>query len=210
MGMKIIYYDETIVVVEKPGGLLAVPGRDPENQDCVSSRIQDKFANCIPQPAVHRLDMDTSGLMVLAFTKEAHRNISIQFQERLVKKIYIALLDGLVINDSGEIRLPFRLDVDNRPRQIYDPIQGKIGLSKWQKVNEKSGKTRIQFTPITGRTHQLRVHAAHPLGLGCPIVGDPLYGRGKSGEQMMLHAFSLRFKHPQTGKEMTFESIVPF
>jgi len=208
--MKIIYFDDDIVVVNKPGGLLAVPGRGPENQDCVSARVITKFPDSIPQPAVHRLDMDTSGLMVLARTKEAHRHISIQFQDRLVTKRYIAIVDGIVSDDSGEIKLPFRLDVDNRPHQIYDPVQGKMGISQWQKTAVTGEKTQILFIPLTGRTHQLRVHAAHPLGLGHAIVGDPLYGSGKRGERMLLHASFLSFRHPTTGETMTFESAPDF
>jgi tRNA pseudouridine32 synthase / 23S rRNA pseudouridine746 synthase len=208
--ITLLHMDPLFVVVEKPGGLLSVPGRGPHNQDCVVKRIRSMFPECIEQPAVHRLDMFTSGLMVLALTKSAHSNLSRQFQERLVNKCYIALLDGIVNRESGMITLSFRLDPDNRPHQIYDSIQGKTGITLWKKIDIQEGKTRVEFTPLTGRTHQLRLHAAHVLGLGCPIVGDRLYGRGKEGERMLLHASSLSFQHPGTDKRITFVSPAPF
>lgn len=208
--LGILYADSSLLVVEKPGGLLAVPGRGPEKQDCMASRVKAHFSDCIEQPAVHRLDMDTSGLMVFAFTAEAHRNLSRQFAERQVKKRYVAVLKGQVAGDSGEITLRFRLDPDNRPHQVYDPERGKLGISRWQKLSSDRERTRIEFTPLTGRTHQLRVHAAHELGLGCPIVGDRLYGNGRPGDRLLLHAELLRFRHPLTGDVMEYSSPVPF
>jgi tRNA pseudouridine32 synthase / 23S rRNA pseudouridine746 synthase len=208
--LTIIHTEPSFVVVDKPGGLLSVPGRGPDNQDCVVKRIKTLFTACIVQPAVHRLDMFTSGLMVLALTKDAHRHLSRQFAERTVEKRYIALLDGTVKEASGEITLSFRLDPDNRPYQIYDPVNGKAGTTRWKKIRILSGKTRVEFTPLTGRTHQLRLHAAHSLGLGCPIVGDKLYGRGQEGERMLLHASYLSFLHPCTDKPISFCSHTPF
>ena len=212
--MEIIYADQQLAVINKPGGLLAVPGRGPDKQDCVVSRFKKKFPAAIAQPAVHRLDMATSGLMVLALTAESHRHLSRQFSERLVKKNYIALLDGRVQGKSGEICLRFRLDPDNRPHQVYDPVHGKLGISYWQnlEVSSKAGQlqTRVKFIPLTGRTHQLRLHAAHEQGLGCPIVGDSLYGSGNQGDPMLLHAAGLAFVHPATGEWMEFSSPVPF
>lgn len=208
--ITIIHTDPLFVVVEKPGGLLSVPGRGPDKQDCVVNRIKKKFPDCINQPAVHRLDMDTSGLMVLALTKEALKNLSCQFQERLVQKRYVALLDGIVHDESGEIRLAFRLDPANRPYQVFDPLQGKLGISKWRKIKIEEKQTRIEFFPLTGRTHQLRVHSAHVKGLHCPIVGDRLYGSGKLGDQLMLHAASLSFRHPVNNTILTFASPEPF
>ncbi len=208
--LEIIHTDPTFVVVNKPGGLLSVPGRGPDKQDCVVKRIKELFPNCIKQPSVHRLDMYTSGLMVLAITKETHRFLSRQFEERRVEKKYIALLEGLVDSDFGEIKLAFRLDINNRPYQKYDPIHGKLGISKWHKLGVENGKSRIEFQPITGRTHQLRLHSAHKLGLSTPIVGDILYGRGKEGDQMMLHASYLRFHHPTTRENVTFRSPASF
>lgn len=208
--MNIIYSDTEIIVVEKPGGLLSVPGRGEDKQDCVVSRIRNLFPSCIDQPAVHRLDMYTSGIMILAMTPESHRDLSNQFEKRLTQKQYIALVDGVVAKSHGKIELKFRLDIDNRPYQIYDPTNGKLGITMWKKLAVEGAYTHIEFTPITGRTHQLRVHAAHRLGLNAPIVGDKLYGNGNEGDRMMLHATSLTFRHPQTGKSVTFTSPAPF
>jgi len=203
--LDILYHDTAIVVVNKPGGLLSVPGRGPDKQDCIVQRIRHRFPGCIAQPSVHRLDMETSGLMVLALTPEAHRNLSIQFQNRTVKKQYLAVLKGIVEQEQGEIELAFRLDVAHRPYQMYDPAQGKWGITRWEKIGVDHQQTRIRFSPLTGRTHQLRVHAAHPLGLGCPIVGDRLYGDGRPGDRLRLHASSLCFQHPDNDKPLSFE-----
>ena len=202
--IRIIYHDAVLAVVDKPGGLLSVPGRGPENQDCVVSRIRKQFPDCIEQPAVHRLDMDTSGLLLMALTRKAHRHLSRQFEQRQVQKNYIALLDGIITEASGVIELPFRLDTDNRPRQVYDNVQGKIGITHWENMGVEDRVTRIKFTPVTGRTHQLRLHAAHPLGLGMPIVGDRLYGTGTAPGQLKLHAAHLGITHPETGKLCAF------
>jgi tRNA pseudouridine32 synthase / 23S rRNA pseudouridine746 synthase len=204
--LDILYYDTAVVVVNKPGGLLSVPGRGPDKQDCIVQRIRHRFPECIAQPSVHRLDMETSGLMVLALTPEAHRNLSIQFQNRMVQKQYLAILKGIVEKEQGDIKLAFRLDVAHRPYQMYDPANGKWGLTHWEKIAVDHHQTRIRFTPLTGRTHQLRVHAAHPLGLGCPIVGDRLYGDGRPGDRLQLHASSLCFQHPNQEKTLCFES----
>ena len=204
--IDIVYKDLSIVVVNKPGGLLSVPGRGPHKQDCLVNRIRRLYPECIPQPSVHRLDMDTSGLMVLALTEKAHRNLSIQFQERTVKKQYTAILEGIVKGEQGEINLPFRLDVSNRPYQIYDPVHGKIGTTIWEKKEVIDNQTKIFFIPVTGRTHQLRLHSYHPMGLGCPITGDRLYGNGKPGEPLLLHACFLSFKHPEKNQTVCFES----
>ena len=208
--LTIIYRDEHVVVVEKPSGLLSVPGRGPDMQDCIVNRLKAVIPDCLEQPSVHRLDMDTSGLLVLALTKEVHRNISIQFQNRTVEKKYYALLDGLVEQESGTIELPFRLDPDNRPYQVYDTVHGKMGTSHWRKVAIEDGKTRIDFKPITGRTHQLRLHASHEKGLGVPIIGDRLYGTGTVPGQLKLHAYYLSFDHPITEKRLSFSSQCPF
>lgn len=208
--LDIVHADEQFLVVDKPGGLLAVPGRGPEKQDCVVNRVKTMFPGVINQPAVHRLDMATSGLMVLAFTARAHRNLSRQFSRRLVEKKYVALVEGQVSTDCGEITLKFRLDPENRPYQVYDPVHGKIGITRWRRLSISSSRTRIEFVPLTGRTHQLRLHAAHELGLGCPIVGDSLYGSGRQGDPMLLHAAELSFFHPETGEKMIFSSKVPF
>jgi tRNA pseudouridine32 synthase/23S rRNA pseudouridine746 synthase len=206
----VIFRDGSLLVVNKPAGLLAVPGRGADKQDCVVARLRPLVPGMIAQPAVHRLDMATSGLMLVAVTAAAHRQLSRQFETRQVRKRYIALLDGIVAGRQGEIRLPFRLDPDNRPCQIHDPIHGKMGITSWRCLAVEGQRTRIEFTPVTGRTHQLRVHAAHHLGLGTPIVGDRLYGRGEEGERMLLHASFLALSHPVSGTPLTFASPAPF
>ncbi|NLA75311.1 MAG: RluA family pseudouridine synthase [Deltaproteobacteria bacterium] len=208
--LEILYSDQFIVVVNKPEGLLSVPGKGPGKQDCLANRIRDMFDSSIRQPSVHRLDMDTSGIMVFALTKEVHRDLSIQFQDRRIKKQYIAILEGVIENDSGEINIPLRVDLTNRPYQIYDPVHGRSGITLWEKIEVAQGRTRVLFTPLTGRTHQLRVHASHPMGLGCPIVGDRLYGHVNPEERLMLHASSLTFTHPVQNKVMCFQSIPLF
>jgi len=208
--LEILYQDKAIVIVNKPGGLLAVPGRGPAKEDCVAARLRRLFPAMIPQPAVHRLDMFTSGLMVFAMSSSAHRLLSQAFAARRVEKHYTAVVAGLVAGNSGEIHLPFRLDPDHRPLQIHDPQFGKISFTCWRKIAVEGRCTRVVFTPLTGRTHQLRVHAAHPLGLGTPIVGDSLYGTGRDGDRMLLHATFLGFDHPISGKPIGFCSEPPF
>lgn len=208
--MKILFIDEQMIIVDKPGGLLSVPGRTDDKKDCVVNTIKQIIPDIIEQPAVHRLDMYTSGIMVLARTSAAHRQLSKQFENRGVEKQYIALLEGIVKEDKGEIALRFRLDINNRPLQVYDPVNGKLGITQWKKLAIENTSTRIQFTPLTGRTHQLRVHAAHKLGLGIPIVGDYLYGNGKDGDPMLLHATKITFNHPLSSEKLTFLSPPPF
>ena len=148
--------------------------------------------------------------MVVARDAESHRRLSHQFQSRKTNKRYIGLLDGELQEEHGTIRLPFRLDIDNRPFQIYDEVHGKLGITHWQRLSVANGVSRVAFTPITGRTHQLRVHAAHQLGLGIPIVGDPLYGNGTGPGQLKLHACGLSFLHPTSDERLAFESRPPF
>ena len=216
LGLEILYRDSQIIVVNKPSGLLSVPGRTEDKQDCVVNRVKKLFPHCITQPSVHRLDMETSGLLVLAFTEEAHRNLSMQFEAGTVHKKYVALIDGVFDHNEyeGELQLKFRLDVDNRPHQIYDEVNGKLGITQWKKEGTelytapdgtKRRTTKIIFTPKTGRTHQLRLAASDPHGFGIPIVGDTLYGHCEPGERLMLHAFELEFKHPVSGEIMHFE-----
>ncbi len=214
MGLKVLYVDEDIIVVDKPTAFLSVPGIGPEKQDCVVSRVKKIIPFSIENPSVHRLDMDTSGILVLGLTKEAQRDLSIQFQERKVKKSYIALLDGVLHEKKGTITLPFRLDTENRPYQIYDEKNGKIGVTRFERIRVEPYRgrhvTRMKFSPSTGRTHQLRVHSAHEKGLGMPIIGDHLYGKREEGERLLLHAATLTFTHPRTGKKMHFKSPSPF
>lgn len=223
LGIKILYRDEDIILVDKQSGILSVPGRGPEKQDCIVSRVRRLFPDCIEQPSVHRLDMETSGLMVLAFTKDAHRNLSEQFALGTVKKSYVALVDGVLakkgIAESGQMELYFRLDVENRPHQIWDEVYGKKAITEWKILNVenyvspkkvKRAVTRVLFLPHTGRTHQLRLAASSEHGFSCAIIGDSLYGKCEEGERLMLHANFLSFVHPRTNKIMTFESKVPF
>ncbi len=212
--LDIVYCDASLLVVNKDGGLLSVPGRGADKQDCVESRVRRLFPSAPKQCAVHRLDMDTSGLLVIALDKETHRNLSMQFMQQEVEKEYVALLEGVVKQEGGEVHLPFRLDVDNRPHQIYDAEQGKWGTTIWKKMRVESSPaglvTRVHFTPLTGRTHQLRVHSAHPKGIAHAIAGDRLYGTGKEGDRLCLHASSLSFYHPQTSEKLRFTSPAPF
>jgi len=210
--LDIVFEDPDFVVVDKPSGLLSVPGRGPDKLDCVTARVRALYPGCLEQPAVHRLDMDTSGLIVVARSRESHRHLSRQFQTRKTSKRYIALLDGRLDRESGTLRLPFRLDVDNRPYQIYDEVHGKLGITHWERLAIEGEVTRVAFAPVTGRPHQLRVHAAHQLGLGIPIVGDPLYGDGggATAGRLMLHACELGFEHPRTGETLAYRSPVPF
>ncbi len=206
MNLDVLYRDDSILVINKPGDLLAVPGRGPTRQDCTVSRARTLFPEIIEQPAVHRLDMQTSGIMVLSMSKQAHRRLSRQFEKRQVIKRYIAIVTMDIEDQSGTISLPFRLDPDNRPNQIYDPINGKEAVTLWRRIGSHQYGSRIEFIPLTGRTHQLRVHSAHPLGLNAPIVGDRLYGSGQEGEAMLLHASFLSFNHPADERIVEFYS----
>lgn len=198
---RIIYEDEAIAVIDKPAGLLSVPGKD--SAVSVHSLMMEHFPHAEGPLTVHRLDMDTSGLLLLAKTKEAHQRLHAQFEQRLIRKRYIALLEGLVSQDAGRIDLPLSPDWHDRPRQMADPEHGKPAVTDYQVLERRTdGRTLIAFYPLTGRTHQLRVHAAHPLGLHCPIVGDMLYGT--RADRLYLHAESLEFTHPLTGERMKF------
>lgn len=214
--LDIIYRDDDIIVINKPSGLLSVPGRGPDKQDCVVNRVRRLYPFCIEQPSVHRLDMDTSGLLLLAFNQKAHSNLSKQFIGRTIKKEYIALVDGVVTETEGTIELAFRYDPEQKPRQKYDPVLGKRGITHWERLRvEPLGGTnrlvtRIRFQPDTGRTHQLRLHSMHERGLGFPILGDPLYGDAQSAPRLMLHASVISFLHPTSGKRMQFVSEPDF
>lgn len=214
LGLDIVYADESLVVVNKEGGMLSVPGRGEEKQDCVETRVRRLFPKAPRQCAVHRLDMDTSGLLLLALDKETHRDLSLQFMHKKIEKEYQALLEGVVRQEEGEVHLPFRLDVEHRPYQIYDEEQGKWGTTVWKKLRVESFHgslvTRVVFRPLTGRTHQLRLHSFHPKGIAHPIVGDRLYGTGKEGDRLCLHACSLSFIHPRSGEKLTITSSSPF
>lgn len=214
MGIEILYQDKDIVIVNKESGLLSVPGKGEEKKDCVEARLRKLFPQAPLQCAVHRLDMETSGILVLALNPDAHRILNEEFARGLVQKKYIALLDGILYGkNEGHLELPFRLDTENRPHQIYDAENGKLGITDWKKIrvevleNSVSGLkkkvTRIEFQPHTGRTHQLRVASSCSKelgGLGIPIVGDSLYGQCLQGQRLMLHAAEISFRHPVSGE----------
>ena len=214
IGLDIIYQDPSIVVVNKPSGMLSIEGKGEDKQDCIASRVRSLFPSCITQPCIHRLDQGTSGLMVLGLTKEAHDKLSLDFEERRVHKEYEALADGLILQDLGTVDLPIRLDVDNRPHQIVDFEKGKNAVTEWKKlsIENRFGRkvTRLRLRPLTGRTHQLRVHCAY--GLKHPILGDALYGEAPDEEitRLMLQARILDFNHPVTGQPMHFELEAEF
>ena len=207
-----VFEDEWIVVVDKPSGMLSVPGRSAQLQDCVSNRLRARYPAASGQLVVHRLDLDTSGLLLAA--KDGDTFVALQrlFSRREITKRYIAWLDGDVHGDTGTIDLALRLDVDDRPRQIHDPVHGKSALSQWQVLERTGGRTRVALSPLTGRSHQLRVHAAHPLGLDAPIVGDRLYGHEAPADdaRLLLHAEALSFVHPVTGLRVDIERPAPF
>lgn len=210
--IKTVYEDEVLLIVNKPAEFLSVPGKNIE--DSVQFRMQLKYPNATGPMTVHRLDMSTSGLMLIAKTKEVHAFLQQQFIKRRVKKRYIAVLDGIVEADEGIIDLPLRVDLNDRPRQLVCYEHGKKAVTKWKVIERKTcaktsvGKTRIHFFPITGRTHQLRVHAAHPKGLNLPIIGDDLYG--KKANRLHLHAEWISFMHPVSREIMEVEIQADF
>ncbi len=203
-GLDLIYRDESIIVVNKPAGLLSVPGRGANKMDSLTTRIQKEFPDAL---SVHRLDMSTSGLIVLARGKEMHRRISAMFRERRVEKRYIAMVAGQMAA-TGEVDLPIGSDWENRPRQKVDFVIGKPSLTQYRLLahDTETDASSVELKPVTGRTHQLRVHMA---AIGHPIAGDALYGGSTSG-RLMLHACSLVFAHPLSGKMLTTVCEPPF
>ena len=204
--LDILYEDDYLLIVNKPAGMLSVPGKG--DADSVYHRLHILYPDATGPIIVHRLDMATSGLLLAAKTKEAHQNLQAQFKNRTIQKRYIALLEGEVPQDEGEIRLPLCPDPLDRPRQIVSEEFGKPALTHYRVLERTSGKTLIAFYPQTGRTHQLRVHAAHPLGLHCPILGDELYGR--KAERLYLHAEYLAFTHPITSERIEIQKSPAF
>ena len=203
---EIIYEDEWMTAVHKPAGMYSVPGKADviSVYDWAKARYPDSDSPLI----VHRLDMDTSGLMLIAKTKEAHARLQQQFENREVRKKYIAILDGNVEQDTGFVRLPLCPDLSDRPRQMVSDTLGKPAVTRFQVITRQNGQTRIALFPQTGRTHQLRVHAAHQDGLNAPIVGDALYGR--MADRLYLHAEELKFRHFATGQMLTLHAPSPF
>jgi tRNA pseudouridine32 synthase/23S rRNA pseudouridine746 synthase len=200
--LEVLFEDECIAVVAKPAGLLSVPGKD--ETDSVLQRLRARHPHAT---LVHRLDLDTSGVLLAALDGNTHRALQRQFLQRTVEKRYVAWLEGDVRGQHGTVDLPLRVDLDQRPRQVVCFEHGRKAVTDWRVLERSQGRTRVEFLPRTGRTHQLRVHAAHAKGLNAPIVGDRLYGR--DGERLMLHAQSLTFTHPKTGERVTFAARAP-
>lgn len=209
--LHIIHEDNDLVVVDKPSGLLSVPGRYLNRQDSVVSRARHLYPDIHGPIAVHRLDQETSGLLLLAKTPDIHKQLSAQFRQRKVHKQYEALLSGILHKTEGKIFLPLIDLPDKSPRQIVDYTRGKPSETHYRIVDQTRTTTRVRLTPVTGRTHQLRVHASHPAGLNAPILGDALYGYSNDiTRRLNLHACELTFRHPTTDKEINLTSNVPF
>ena len=205
--LEIVYEDPWLSVINKPAGMLSVPGK--EDAVSVYSLMREQYPEADGPLTVHRLDMATSGLMLIAKTKRVHQNLQAQFKNRLVRKRYVALLEGIVPKDKDTVDLPLCLNPLDRPRQMVHTEHGKPAITDYQVLERLDGKrTRIAFYPRTGRTHQLRIHAAHPLGLHCPIIGDELYG--KKAERLYLHAEYLEFTHPITGETLKITKEAEF
>ncbi len=205
--LEIVYEDSWLSVINKPAGMLSVPGK--EDAVSVYSLMRGQYPEADGPLTVHRLDMATSGLMLIAKTKRVHQNLQAQFKNRLVRKRYVALLEGVVPKDKGTVDLPLCLNPLDRPRQMVHTEHGKPAITDYQVLERLDGKrTRIAFYPRTGRTHQLRIHAAHPLGLHCPIIGDELYG--KKAKRLYLHAEYLEFTHPITGETLRITKEAEF
>jgi tRNA pseudouridine32 synthase/23S rRNA pseudouridine746 synthase len=208
-GLEILHADTSLLVVNKPSGLLSVPGRGAGMDDCLASRVQARYPDAL---IVHRLDMETSGLMVLARDRETHRRLSIAFQNRQVEKRYVAVVDGALAAACGEIDLPLINDWPNRPRQKVDHQIGKPSLTRYRVLayDAASDSTRVALDPETGRTHQLRVHL---MSLGHPILGDVLYASAAAqakAARLLLHADFLAFEHPASGDRLALNCAPPF
>lgn len=209
-GIPVVFEDDQIIVVDKPAGMLSQPGRT--EPDSVVGRVRDACVDATGPMLVHRLDMDTSGLLILAKNRLAHRQLQQQFEHRQIGKRYRARLSAAPTVHAGTILLPLRLDINNRPRQIVCHEHGKPSKTLWRKSQTGSPRAIVLF-PVTSRTHQLRVHLADPQGLGIAIEGDRLYGNVQhhdDGDRMMLHAEVLAFDHPQSGVRHTLTSPAPF
>jgi tRNA pseudouridine32 synthase/23S rRNA pseudouridine746 synthase len=205
--LSILHADGAILVVDKPSGLLSVPGKGEHLADCLMARIQRVFPDAL---LVHRLDRDTSGVMVFALTPQAQRHLGLQFERRHMRKVYVARVWGHPEADEGLIDLPLKVDWPNRPLQHVDHAEGRPAQTEWRVVRrEADGTARLRLNPLTGRSHQLRVHLRE---IGHPILGDPFYATGPARDfpRLMLHAESLRLRHPEGGKGLTFSVKCPF
>jgi tRNA pseudouridine32 synthase/23S rRNA pseudouridine746 synthase len=204
--LRILHADADILVLDKPSGLLSVPGKGEHLADCLLTRAQRVYPEAL---LVHRLDRDTSGLMVFALTKAAQRHLSLEFEKRRVKKVYVARLWGELSPKTGTVDLPLIVDWPNRPLQHVNHETGRPAVTDWRVVRYEDGMTRVRLMPRTGRSHQLRVHMKE---LGHPILGDPFYATGAARDfpRLMLHAESLKFNHPDGGRGVTFSVPAPF
>lgn len=204
--LRVMHHDSEIVVVDKPAGLLSVPGRGEDRADCLIARLRGVFPEIL---LVHRLDLDTSGVMVFALTRRAQADLGQQFEKRQVRKTYVARLWGKLEPAEGRVDLPLIVDWPNRPRQHVNHETGRPAQTDWKVLGFDGQETRVRLMPLTGRSHQLRVHMAET---GHPILGDPLYAEGAARDfpRLMLHAESLRFRHPETRKTVTFTAPAPF
>lgn len=204
--LKIIHQDHELLAVDKPPGLLSVPGKGEHLADCLLARVQDVFPEAL---LVHRLDRDTSGVMIFALSPHAQRHLGLQFEKRYMKKVYVARVWGEMSEKTGTVDLPLIVDWPNRPLQHVNFETGKPAQTDWRVVRVQDGTTRVRLYPHTGRSHQLRVHMKE---IGHPILGDPFYAEGEARDhpRLMLHAESLKLRHPDGGKGMTFSTKCPF
>ena len=204
--LRLLHDDAQLVVIDKPSGLLSVPGRGAHLADCLLSRVQAVFPDAL---LVHRLDRDTSGVMVFALTPHAQRHLGLQFEKRQVKKTYVARVQGLLEPKTGRVDLPLIVDWPNRPRQKVCHETGKPAQTDWRVLRAAEDESRVRLMPRTGRSHQLRVHM---LALGHPILGDPFYATGTARDhpRLMLHSEELRLRHPEGGAGLRFRAASPF
>lgn len=205
--LDILYIDEDVLVVNKPSGLLSVPGKELKHRDSLEVRVKAQYANSL---LVHRLDMDTSGAIIFALNKSSQRSLNLQFEQRVVKKIYEARVFGNINKNDGSIDLPLIVDWPNRPLQKVDIKEGKDALTHWHVLKREKNATRVRLMPETGRTHQLRVHM---MSIGHAILGDRFYGNAieiNLAKELQLHAKQLVFNHPKSGKSLALISKVPF
>ncbi|MBD3679524.1 MAG: RluA family pseudouridine synthase [Rhodobacteraceae bacterium] len=204
--LDVLHHDHELLILNKPSGLLSVPGKGEHLSDCLLSRVQAAFPDAL---LVHRLDRDTSGVMAFAMTPHAQRHLGLQFEKRQVKKTYVARVWGEIAEKSGTVDLPLIVDWPNRPLQMVDHETGKPAVTDWRVQRYEDGTTRVRLFPQTGRSHQLRVHMRE---IGHPILGDPFYATGPARDfsRLMLHAQNLRLRHPDGGRGMSFSARVPF
>ncbi|MDO6592000.1 RNA pseudouridine synthase [Loktanella sp. D2R18] len=204
--LVILHDDHEVVLVDKPSGLLSVPGKGEHLADCLMARLKAVFPTAL---LIHRLDRDTSGVMVFALTPHAQRHLGLQFEKRQTKKTYVARVWGEMAEKTGTVDLPLIVDWPNRPKQMVDHENGKQAVTDWRVQRKGNGETRVRLMPKTGRSHQLRVHM---LALGHPILGDPFYAEGPARDypRLMLHSETFQFRHPDGGQGMRITAKCPF